>query len=271
MIRADENEVAVPAWCQRIETLFLDLDGCVWFGDRLAEGAREAVALLRERGKQVVFITNVSSATRHGIAGKLTELGIPASPDDVQVPLELLPRHEFLKDSEARVFPLCAARVRAAIEEFGIPVTDEPARADVVVVGRDTEMTYDDLAAATQALYRGARLLALNMDSRVPMEDGVIVPGTGAIVAALREATGVQVELIGKPSRFFFDTALDTFGARRASTVMVGDTLDSDIVGGQVAGLKTVLVGGSRYTTLSEPPTPDLELARIASLPRYFR
>lgn len=266
-----ENVTVVPDWCRRIETLFLDLDGCVWFGGVLAEGASEAIARLRERGKRILFVTNVSNATRRGIAAKLSALGVPATGDDVQAPLELLPQHDYLSGEDVTVFALCAAGVSDAIRELGIAVTEEPASADVVVVGRNPKMTYQDLAAATQALCSGARMLALNVDSRVPMEGGVIVPGTGAIVAALHEATGVEAEVIGKPSRFFFDSALRHFGADGGSTVMVGDTLDSDILGGQRAGLRTVLVGGSHYSRLALPPVPDLDIPRFALLTDYFR
>lgn len=264
------NETFIPDWCRRIETLFLDLDGCVWFGDTLADGAGEAIARLRERGKRIVFVTNVSSATRHGIAAKLSGLGVPATPEDVQAPLELLPQHEYLAGKSATVFALCAAGVSEAIRDLGITVTREPARADVVVVGRDPDMTYEGLSAATQAICAGALMLALNVDSRVPMEGGVIVPGTGAIIAALREATGSEAAVIGKPSMFFFESALRNFGADRRSTVMVGDTLDSDILGGQRAGLRTVLVGGGNYTRLAQPPVPDLDIARFGQLTAFF-
>ncbi|MEX2542172.1 MAG: HAD-IIA family hydrolase [Trueperaceae bacterium] len=266
-----ENETFIPDWCRRIETLFLDLDGCVWFGGALAEGAGEAIARLRDRGKRILFVTNVSNATRHGIAAKLSALGVPATADDVQAPLELLPQHDYLAGKDVRVFALCAAGVSEAIGELGIAVTEEPAGADVVVVGRDPHMTYQALADATLALCSGARMLALNVDSRVPMEGGVIMPGTGAIVAALHEATGVEAAVVGKPSRFFFDSALRNFEADADSTVMVGDTVDSDILGGQRAGLKTVLVGGSRYSRLAQPPVPDLDIARFAQLTEYFR
>jgi HAD superfamily hydrolase (TIGR01450 family) len=267
----DKVQPVIPCWCETIDTLFLDLDGCVWFGNRLAEGARETVACLRERGKRILFITNVSGATRSDTSAKLEALGIPATADDVQAPIELLPDHEYLADKDVMVLALCSARVREAMEGLGINVTDDPERAAVVVVGRDPLMTYSQLAAATHALCSGARLLALNLDSRVPFEGGIIAPGAGAIVAALREATGAPVESVGKPSRFFFERALRTFGADPASTVMVGDTLDSDILGGRGVGMRTVLVGGSAYSRLGRPPTPDLELPSIADLPRYFK
>jgi HAD superfamily hydrolase (TIGR01450 family) len=285
MVSPRSLKVPAPSWCQQIDTLFLDLDGCLWFGAVLAPGARETVARLREAGKKVAFISNVSSATRSDIAEKLTALGIPATPADVQVPLELLPQHEYLSGAgnatrggarggtaamDTKVFALCSTRIREALVHLGVVVTDEPTGAEVVLVGRDPEMTYGDLAIAAHALCAGAKLLALNVDSRVPVENGIVVPGTGAIVAALVETTGVAVEVVGKPSPFFFEAALRGFRADRDRTVMVGDTLDTDIAGGRQAGLRTVLVGGGHYSKLPRPPRPDLSVPLIADLLPYF-
>lgn len=254
-----------------IDTVFLDLDGCVWFGSQLAQGARETITWLRANGKRVFFLTNVSSATRQGMATKLSELGIPTRAEEVLVPLELLPAHPYFEQGQPAVYALCAADVRQVMQELGFTVTTNPEEAEVVVVGRDPDMTYHDLAAATQAIYTGAKLLALNLDARVPMKNGVIIPGNGAIVAALREATGAPVEAIGKPSVFFFETALATFGALPERTVMVGDTLDSDILGGLRAGLTTVHVGGSTYSTQVPPPEPDLRLEGLHQLIGVFQ
>lgn len=269
-MRQHEALTTIPQWCEGVQTLFLDLDGCVWFGKELADGASETIARLRAAGKRVAFVTNVSNATRSRIAAKLSALGVPALPEDVHAPIELLPQHEYLAQGSAKVFPLCARSVRESLRELGIEVTDVPELADVVLVGRDTSMTYSDLAAAVQAIDAGARVVALNIDSRVPVDGGKVVPGSGAIVAALREATGADVALIGKPSPFFFETALRAFAAERESTVMVGDTLDSDILGGLQAGLRTVHVGGSRYSRLTPPPVADLEVPSIASLITLF-
>ena len=94
-----------------------------------------------------------------------------------------------------------------------------------------------------------------------------MVPGNGAIAAALSAASGVVAESVGKPAAFFFDAALERFGFERRSTVMVGDTLDSDIAGGAASGLVTVQVGGSRFSALDPAPRPDHSLDALADLP----
>lgn len=243
----------------------LDLDGCVWFGAELAPGAAEVVDELRAAGLGVGFLTNISSGSTAAIAAKLTDLGIPTSAADVLMPIEALAAHPLFTAAR-NVYVLARGEVLDAVSSLK-SVTKSDESADLVVVGRDPGLTYQDLAAAVNVLDRGGHLLALNLDPRVPVEGGRIVPGNGAIAAALTAASGVVAESVGKPSRFFFDAALARFGFARESTVMVGDTLDSDIAGGAAAGLVTVHVGGSSFTALKPAPRPDHSLSALAELP----
>lgn len=245
-------------------SVLFDLDGCVWFGDELADGAAALVRDLRSSGRRVGFVTNISSGRSHHVAAKLTRLGIPTTPDEVLMPIEALAEHPLL---HARPATLVIGRADlrddvAAMTE----VTSDPDRAELVLLGRDPELRYDDLVAALQPLLRGVRLLALNMDLRVPVADGRMVPGAGAIATALAAAAAIEPDVVGKPSRFFFDTALRRFGMDRDGTVMVGDTLDSDIAGGRAAGLVTVHVGGNFMSLRTPAPAPDLSLATLGSL-----
>jgi HAD superfamily hydrolase (TIGR01450 family) len=247
------------------ETFFFDLDGCIWFGDQLAPGAAQLVAGLREAGRRICFVTNITGTTGELVATKLSSLGIPAVEADVQTPFTILPLHPLARE-KSPAFVLGNPVIRQALADSGIDITADPQEAQLVIVSRDTALCYEDLARASQALYGGAALLALNLDSRVPVRDGVYVPGNGAIVAALTTATGVQAEAIGKPAKFFFDQALARFAAERSSTVMIGDNLDSDVAGGRAAGLVTVHVGGEAFSQLASPPVPDFSVANLLEL-----
>ena len=248
-----------------VRSVMLDLDGCVWFGSELAPRAAEVVAELRARGVGVGFLTNISSGTTSHVADKLTRLGIPARDSDVLMPIEALAGHPLLAGSP-QVYVLGREEVAAAVARVARTTTDDEL-ADLVVVGRDPELHYADLAAALHVLNRGGPLLALNLDTRVPIEGGRIVPGNGAIAAALTAASGVVAESVGKPSRYFFERALARFGFDRETTMMVGDTLDSDIAGGAASGLVTVQVGGSTFSATRPAPVPDHSLDAIADLP----
>lgn len=250
---------------RRIESVMLDLDGVVWFGNELAPRAAEVVAELRGAGLGVGFLTNISSGSTSSIAAKLQRLGIPAQRSEVLMPIEALAGHPLLA-SHPLVYVLGRAEVARAVAEVAATTTDEDA-ADLVVVGRDPDLHYSDLAAAVHVLNRGGKLLALNLDARVPVEGGRVVPGNGAIAAALTVASGVVAESVGKPSPYFFGAALQRFGFDRSTTLMVGDTLDSDIAGGVASGLLTVHVGGSDFTLSTEPPVPDFRLDDLSGLP----
>ena len=248
-----------------ITAVMLDLDGCVWFGSELAPRAELVVAQLRDAGLGVGFLTNISSGSPASVAAKLTGLGIPTTAQEVLMPIEALTKHPYLAD-DPLIYVLGREEVRSAVAQVAA-TTDDEELADLVLVSRDPALDYRALAAALHVLNRGGRLLALNLDTRVPVENGRVVPGNGAIAAALSAASGVTAASVGKPSAFFFDAALERFGFERGSTVMVGDTLDSDIAGGAAAGLATVQVGGSEFSAIDPPPRPDHSLNALADLP----
>lgn len=250
---------------RHVAAVMLDLDGCVWFGHELAPRAAEVVVELREAGLGVGFLTNISSGTTVTVADKLNRLGIPAHHTDVLMPIEALAGHPLMATNPV-VYVLGRQEVATAVAGVAATTTDADV-ADLVVVGRDPDLTYDDLAAALHVLNRGGRLLALNLDTRVPIEGGRMVPGNGAIAAALTAASGVAAESVGKPSQYFFSAALGRFGFDRATTMMVGDTLDSDIAGGAASGLLTVQVGRSDFTASAPPPVPDVSIDELADLP----
>mgnify|MGYP001157628116 CR=1 FL=1 len=250
---------------EHIRTVFLDLDGVVWYGPKLIPHAAGFVRSLRASGRRVCFVTNITSSTAAMVAERLSRLGIETGEEDVQTPFTILPSHPAVTPS-SRILLLGNRRIRQAVLDAGLTLTDDPEEASLVLVSRDTGLVYDHLAQAAQALQGGAQLLALNLDARVPVEGGKLVPGNGAIVAALTTATGVQAEAIGKPSKFYFDRALERFDADRSRTLMAGDNLDSDIRGGLDAGLFTVQVGGDRFSLLDPPPVPHLRVGNLEEL-----
>src|SRR4051794_2504953 len=176
-------------------TWVLDLDGVVWLAGRPLPGAPEAIERLRQRGERVLFLTNNSAPTLAEHAAKLRKAGVPAEGDDI---ISSAHAAASLVRPPARVLLVAGAGVREAIEARGVEIVTDPEHCDVVVVGRTEEFTYADLEAATIAIRNGARFVATNDDATYPTPKG-LVPGAGALIAAIATASGQQPEIAGKP------------------------------------------------------------------------
>ncbi|HZB04320.1 MAG TPA: HAD-IIA family hydrolase [Actinomycetota bacterium] len=232
-----------PSPADRFDAFLLDLDGVLYRGGDPVEGAPEAVDALRSRSKAVVFVTNNSWRTPAQVAAKLEGMGIHAPPEEVvtsgQATAAQLRRD--LGANGATAYVLGGEGVRSALADAGIDSADgEPDRVDVVVVGWDRDLTYDRLRTATVLIGRGAGLVATNADPSYPAPGGELWPGAGAILAAVEAGSGRRATVVGKPQRPLFDLAVDRAGSRAA--LVVGDRIETDIVGAANAGLDSALV-----------------------------
>jgi glycerol 3-phosphatase-2 len=223
--------------------VLLDLDGCVWVGERSTRAAPEAVAQLRSAHKQVAFITNDAHRTGEEYVQKLWSLGIRASLAEV-VTVGGAIQHVLAEGHPhgGTAYVIGSEAVFRHVGDAGLRIvngTDLATRADVVVVAGHDELHFRELRDAVQAILAGARLLGAGRDRTYPMPDGPW-PGTGAIIAALEYATSRTAEIVGKPDPQVFLTALDRMGPGRA--LAVGDRLDADLAGAAAAGLDAAIV-----------------------------
>jgi glycerol-1-phosphatase len=234
--------VALSSTISRYDQLILDLDGCVWLGDRPVPGSVEAVAALREAGKRLAFATNDPRHAGEEYVAKLWGMGIQASLGDV-VTVGGAMQHLLAETRRGQTaFVIGTAPMRRHVADAGLKLlnhTDLASRADLVVVGGTEDLVYAELRDATLAIRRGADFLATGRDPTYPQPDG-LWPGTGAIVAALEYATGSTAQIVGKPEPQLFMTALDRLGEGR--TLVVGDRLDSDVAAAGRARLDAALV-----------------------------
>jgi 4-nitrophenyl phosphatase len=142
-----------------------------------------------------------------------------------------------------------------------------------VIAGLDRAFSYEKLTHATRAILAGARFLATNADALLPIEGGQVLPGAGTIIAAIKVATSVEPIVVGKPEPGLFEHGLARLGGLRPDQVaMIGDRLDTDVVGGRRSGLRTILVLTGVTTreelqaaTLQPDATAD-DLAAVASI-----
>lgn len=219
----------------RYDAFLFDLDGVVVVGDRPVTGAVETLERLRDRGAQVRFVTNNSRSTRESVSDHLESLGVEAAVEETFTAASATAAH--LADAGASsVYVLGSDGFAEEMRRHGVRPTE--ADADAVAVGLARTATYDDLATATRLVRNGASFVAANADGAYPTEEG-IAPGTGALVAALRAATGRDATVVGKPEPELFERALSGVEGRVA---MVGDSRGSDVAGARRVGIDAVLV-----------------------------
>ena len=225
------------------DAFLLDLDGVVWRGEIGLPRAAETVAALRERGKRVVFVTNNSSRTPRDYAVKLFRMKVPTETQDIitsghAVAAEL--RRLGLEVGD-RVH-VCGGEglVRLLTHERFIPTTDVT-DVQAVVVGWNPKGTFEDIRRAATLARSGAPLVASNADPTFPGEHELL-PGTGAILAAIEVASGVEATIVGKPKPELFRLALQRAGAPAERTLFCGDRATTDIVGARAAGIPCALV-----------------------------
>lgn len=245
-------------------TWALDLDGVLWTGARAVPRSSVAVNRLRSAGHEVVFVTNNSFSTIGQQEQKLAGFGIDAAGrvlNSAQAGASLI-------DSGQRVFVLGGEGIREAVTERGAElVTDlntAPASIDAVLVGLDWELSYQRLSLAVQAVLAGARFVATNTDSTYPTERGLL-PGAGALVGAVRAATGVVPVVAGKPEAPLADLVRARYGP---VGIMVGDRADTDGAFAKTLGYRFGLVfsGVTKPSDLPVDPAPDVTGADLAEL-----
>jgi len=252
-----------------IRHLIVDMDGVLWRGDKPMPDLKAFFAFLRRRDIGFVLATNNSSRTPEQYVEKLACFGVEVPVDAILTSSQAAAA--YLADQVppgTRVYAVGKEGVRRALEEQGFVLTEH--EADIVVVGWNTDLVWDDMATAALLIHKGARFIGTNPDVSYPTERGP-VPGNGAQLAALEVTTGVAPIVTGKPEPQMYEQAMRRMGACPESTAVIGDRLDTDLAGGVRLGLTTVLVLSGIATEadiVTASTKPDLVCADIGELMR---
>lgn len=223
------------------DVALLDLDGVVYVGHTAVPGAREALSAARAAGMRLAFVTNNASRTPQKVADLLTRLGVPAAPDEVVTSAQAAARllSERLPHG-SRILLVGAEGLEQALVERGLqPVLTADEHPSAVVQGYGPDVGWRNLAEAAYAIHDGAWWVATNTDLTFPTARGV-APGNGALVAAVRYATGSDPTVAGKPELPMHREGVLRTGAMRP--LVVGDRLDTDIEGARRGGVDSLLV-----------------------------
>jgi HAD superfamily hydrolase (TIGR01458 family) len=256
-----------------LTAILLDIDGVLHISGEAIPGAAEAVRTLREDGHRLRFVTNNTTRARSTLSDELRSVGVEL--EDEEIATTPLAAGHLLAGK--RVLALTMAAVR---EDLGrlVQLVDEGA--DVVLVGGADEtdetgrvFSYERLNRAFAALEAGARLVCLHKNRWWQTAGGPLLDA-GAFVAGLEYAARVDAEIVGKPSRGYFEAALAELGVDPKDAVMVGDDVEADVGGAKAIALRGVLVRTGKFreeALAAAEPKPDAVVDSLADVPGLLR
>jgi NagD protein len=246
----------------------IDMDGVIYRGHTLIPGADRFVQELLDRDVPFLFLTNNSQRTRLDVATKLGRLGINVGEEHVFTCAMATARYLARQKPNGTAFVIGEGGLLTALNANGYAIVDKDP--DYVVVGEGRTLNYEMVEAALGMIRGGAKLVATNLDPNCPIQNGGIRPGCGALVALLEVAAGVKAFSVGKPSPVMLRAARKELGLTTDQTVVIGDTMETDILGGVQLGYKTILVlsGGTQRDDLRHfAYRPDEVVDSIAHIP----
>lgn len=220
--------------------LITDMDGVLWRGKEPMPGLVEFFQFLRQRGVRFVCATNNASTSAEDLAKRLQGWGTDVQPDEIVTSATATADYlATILPVGSRLYVIGMGGLRAALEQQGFVLADDSVAA--VVVGIDWHLTYNHLKRAALNIRAGAKFIGTNGDRTFPNPEGII-PGNGALLAALEAATEVRPFIVGKPSPTLYQTALNRLEAAPEETLVLGDRLETDILGAVLLGMKSALV-----------------------------
>jgi HAD superfamily hydrolase (TIGR01458 family) len=249
--------------------ILFDLDGVLYVSSTAIDGAIEAVAKIRASGMPCRFVTNTSTLSLASLHKKITQLGFSIAENEIiSAPQAALLHLQALQD------PVCRFLLADDVKKDFAAFRQSNTEAEYIVVGDiGNAWSYELLNEVFSCLMHGAKLIAIHKNRFWQTEHGLQMD-IGGFIDGLEYASGTQAMIIGKPSRDFFQIALDHMGLEAGQAVMIGDDIDVDIGGAQQAGMKGILVRTGKYRKSyadASGITPDLIIDSVAGLPNALK
>nr|WP_067571400.1 HAD-IIA family hydrolase [Nocardia acidivorans] len=243
-----------------------DMDGVLVHENHMVPGADQFLAELRDNDIPFLVLTNNSIYTARDLQARLRHTGLDIPVESIWT--SALATADFLKDQRPNgtAYVVGESGLTTALHEIGYVLTDsEP---DYVVLGETRTYSFEAITTAIRLISAGARFIATNPDPTGPSREGIL-PATGSVAALITRATGKEPYYVGKPNPLMMRSALRRIGAHSQSTVMIGDRMDTDVISGLEAGMRTILVttGISTQATVEQYPyRPTAILRSVAEL-----
>jgi NagD protein len=222
-----------------IHTWLTDMDGVLVHEEDPIPGAAEFIDALQASGLKYLLLTNNSIYTRRDLRARLLGSGIDVPEDRIFT--SALATADFLDDQRpgGSAYVVGESGLITAMHDIGYVMTDR--NPDYVVLGETRTYSFEAITRAIRLIESGARFIATNPDVSGPSHQGTL-PATGSVAALISTATGRKPYFVGKPNPLMMRSALNRIEAHSETTVMVGDRMDTDIISGLEAGLRTILV-----------------------------
>ena len=238
----------------QVRCFLLDMDGTFYLGEQLLDGALRFIEVLRQQGREFLFLTNNSSKDSGQYVEKITRLGLPISREKILTSGEATAMHLRQLEPGARVYVVGTRALENEFTARGFELTHE--RPNFAVLGFDTTLTYDKMWRLCDLVRAGVPYIATHPDFNCPTETGYM-PDIGAMIAFVKASTGREPELVvGKPNRLFIEKAAERANVSVSQMCMIGDRLYTDIAVGTSAGIPTILVLSGETQAEEVPMSP---------------
>jgi len=229
------------------------MDGVLVHEGNALPGAADFLERLVETERRFLVLTNNSIFTPRDLSARLARSGLQVPEESIWT--SALATADFLASQSpgGTAYVIGETGLTTALHAAGYTLTD--ANPDYVVIGETRTLSFTQITHAVRFVKAGARFIATNPDATSPSAEGPL-PATGSVAAMITKATGAQPYFVGKPNPMMFRSAMNRIDAHAASTVMVGDRMDTDVVAGIEAGLHTflVLTGSTRAADVARYP-----------------
>jgi len=256
-----------------VELVIFDLDGVIYRGDKLLQGVDNVIQQLKELSINIVYNSNNSTATRQMYVERLNNFNISSKIGDFYTSASITAAEISKLKKKAKIFVIGEIGLSEELKACGheiITAESEYKKVDFVVVGLDRDFKYKNLALAQKCILEGnAQFYATNADATLPVDKGVL-PGAGVMVKALETCTGIKpIKVFGKPQPYGIELILKEKKVPTKNTAIFGDRLDTDILAGNLAGIKTVLVltGVSQMKDVEQLKLEDLDKVNLNQIP----
>ena len=244
----------------------IDMDGVIYGGEKLIPGADKFIEQLQKRNIPFLFLTNNSQRTPRDVVNKLAGMGISIAESHVFTSAMATGWYLARMKPHSTAYVLGEGGLISSLHENGISLVGN--KPDFVVVGEGRNFTLEMVNNAVDMILDGAKLVATNLDPS-PKTKGWNNLGIKAVVAMMEEATGIKAFSVGKPNPVMMRVARKQLGLETQDTTMIGDTMDTDILGGAQVGYRTILTlsGVSKQSDLRKYAfSPDIVVPSVADL-----